>query len=223
MRRPAADGLTCRRGTPACDAPHAAADPPRRRVRLDARRRPPRPRPPPDDQVTIDRRSDAAATEPPPGAPTKPVTNRVARRDRARSGRARSHGRSVRRLLSVRVRRLGREDRRSPPTSRSRCAASSTSRIATSTYEHDVLEKLRARARHDPIAQAARRVLRLVHGRGGDREGRHRSRSQPLLATISKVKDAKSLSAAIAQLHAAGHRRAVRARPDRRTPTTRRR
>ena len=56
-----------------------------------------------------------APTPAPPGGPTEQVT---LARGRARSGVARSQRRSVRRLLSVRVRRLARRPTRSRPTAR---------------------------------------------------------------------------------------------------------
>ncbi len=70
-------------------------------------------------------------------------------------------------------------------------------------YEHDVLEALRAKPGTDPV----NKQLAAFYGSCMDEAAIEKAGTkpiQPLLATIAKVKDAKSLSAAVAKLHAAG-------------------
>jgi putative endopeptidase len=70
-------------------------------------------------------------------------------------------------------------------------------------YEHDVLEALRAKPGTDPV----NKQLAAYYGSCMDEAAIEKAGTkpiQPLLATIAKVKDAKSLSAAVTQLHAAG-------------------
>ena len=70
-------------------------------------------------------------------------------------------------------------------------------------YEHDVLEALRAKPGDDPV----NKQLAAFYGSCMDEAAIEKAGTkpiQPLLATIAKVKDAKSLSAAVTQLHAAG-------------------
>ena len=130
---------------PTATTPHADADP-----RL---------------AVEDDRRSQRPA-------PSKPMTTRSRSRcDRSRSGRARSHGRPVRRLLSVRVRWLHREGRDS------RRQADHDAQLRLDRRPQPRIRKDRARggareAERRPRAATARRLLRLVHERTGDREGR---------------------------------------------------
>ena len=70
-------------------------------------------------------------------------------------------------------------------------------------YEHGILEKLRTAPGDDPL----NKQLAAYYGSCMDEAAIEKAGTKPiapLLATINKVKDAKSLSAAVAQLHAAG-------------------
>lgn len=70
-------------------------------------------------------------------------------------------------------------------------------------YEKDLLEGLRAKPGNDPVSQK----LAAFYGSCMDEAAIEKAGTkpvQPLLAAIAKVKDAKSLSAAVTQLHAAG-------------------
>jgi putative endopeptidase len=70
-------------------------------------------------------------------------------------------------------------------------------------YEHDVLEKLRT----TPGTDAATKSLGAFYGACMDEAAIEKAGLKPIapmLATINKVKDVKSLSAAVASLHAAG-------------------
>ena len=88
---------------------------------------------------------------------------------RPRERRARSHDRSVRRLLPVRVRWLDAE----PPDPRRSCAvgARQRARRAHQNRDQDAARGGGAGQWRGCPGQEARRLLCVVHGRGGDREG----------------------------------------------------
>ncbi len=70
-------------------------------------------------------------------------------------------------------------------------------------YLHDVLEKLRKDPGKDPLAKQ----VGAYYGACMDEAAIEKAGTKPiapLLATINKIRDAKTLSAAVAQLHAAG-------------------
>lgn len=70
-------------------------------------------------------------------------------------------------------------------------------------YEHGILEQLRTKASNDPVEKQ----LAAFYGSCMDEAAIEKAGTkpiQPLLTAISKVKDGKSLAAAVAQLHAAG-------------------
>jgi putative endopeptidase len=70
-------------------------------------------------------------------------------------------------------------------------------------YEHGILEKLRTAPGDDPV----NKQLAAYYGSCMDEAAIEKAGTKPiasLLATVNKIKDAKSLSAAVAQLHAAG-------------------
>jgi len=70
-------------------------------------------------------------------------------------------------------------------------------------YEHDVLEKLRATPGTDPLTKPLGAFYSACMDEAAIEKAGLRPIA-PMLATINKVKDVKSLSAAIATLHAAG-------------------
>ena len=119
----------------------------------------------------------------------RPSTSRCRRR--ARAELARSHRRSVRRLLPVRVRRLDGEERdpRGPralgPVRRDRRAQQGRAQARCSRTTRRPARPIRSRKKLGDF-------YALVHGRGGDREGRASRAIKPLLDKIAKVKDAKS-------------------------------
>jgi putative endopeptidase len=70
-------------------------------------------------------------------------------------------------------------------------------------YEHGILEQIKAKPGDDPV----NKQLSAFYGSCMDEPAIEKAGTKPiapLLATINKVKDAKSLSAAVSQLHAAG-------------------
>ena len=133
---------------------------------------------------------------------TKPITNSSLQAIGLDPARARSQGRSVQRLLPVRVRRLDREDRdprrqdrgdaqlRRHPGSQPRVRARRAREAA-------------ARSRRDPVEKQ----LGAYYGSCMDEAAieKHGIKPiKPLLALVAKVKDAKSLGATVIELHAQG-------------------